>query len=160
MQQVFDLAKEPRGETLHRLIRGVGRLASSVMMVIRDDIGIDEGGRRLLSRLGPHMLERRRGSSWPGTTLLSDTATIYRFTAVDEVLDEVIGASDTLYGWQQPALPVDLSFLRYDGTELLATVSHERDAYLKLEVHEHEALASVLPELDEIVTVPPVPDRE
>jgi hypothetical protein len=76
MRRVFDVIQEPSGELLRRLISALAQHSSSVMMVLRDDLGLSETGQALLSRLQPHLLKRERRSSWPGTTLVGEEATV------------------------------------------------------------------------------------
>lgn len=150
-RRLFDVIEEPRSEVLRRLLCALVRYSSSAMVVVRDDLGLDDSGRTLLSQLQPHVLERRRSSSWPGTTLLGEEATVLRFGLSESVLDELIAASDGLYGWQQPALPEDLALLRDDGTAILGSTAHEHDAYLEISDEEYESLASAVPEIAQIV---------
>ncbi len=150
MRRVFDVISEPRGDLLRRLIRAVAERSSSVMVVLRDDLGVSETASSLLARLEPHVIERRRSSSWPGTTLLDEDATTIRFRPVAPVLDQILSAADGLYEWQQPSLPEDLAFLRDDGTAILASISHERDAFLELDDEEYQALTRDIPELGEL----------
>jgi hypothetical protein len=82
---------------------------------------------------------------------VSEEATVLRFAMNMAVQDELIGASDGLYGWQQPALPEDLALLRDDGTVILGSICHEHDAYLELSDEEYEALATTIPEIAQII---------
>lgn len=146
-RRVFDIVEEPRGNILQRLMHALGQQASGVLLVLRDGLDLAESGQALLEALSPHLLERKRGSSWPGTTLLTEEATLLRFELGESVLHALIGASEGLYGWQQPRLPEDLAFLRADGTAMLASIAHERDAYLEITDEELDGLTQMVPEL-------------
>jgi hypothetical protein len=52
-RRVFDIIEEPSGELLGRLIRALAPCATSVMMVLRDDLGTDPSANALLTRLEP-----------------------------------------------------------------------------------------------------------
>jgi hypothetical protein len=145
------VVEEPRGEVLRRLIRALGQYSSSVMMVLRDDFDLDESGRALLARLQPHLVERNRRSSWPGTTLLREEATVFRFALNEAVLNILSDASDGLYDWQQPTLPEDLALVRDDGTAILGSICHEQDAYLEVTDEEYGSLTGSVPEIARIV---------
>lgn len=145
--RVFDLLEEPRGDVLRRLLRSTASFATSAMLVLRDDLQLSEAGQSLLGRLQPHRLETRRGSAWPGTVLLGSEATLLRFALTEPVLEALLGAAEGLYGWQQPALPEDLALVRADGTVCLASISHERDAFLELTDGEYASLVKAVPEL-------------
>lgn len=151
MRRVFNLIQEPSGELLRRFFGALARHSSSVMMVLRDDLGLGETGQALLLRLEPYLLKRERRSSWPGTTLFGEEATVLRFALCTQVLDELVAASSGLFGWQQPELPEDLALVRSDGTVVLASISHEHDAYLELSDEEYQSLAATLPEFKQIV---------
>lgn len=151
MRLVFDVLQEPRGEVLHVLFRALAPRSSSILMVLRDDLGLSQTGQGLLSRLQPHLLERTQGSEWPGTKLLDDEATILRFASSDGVLNELMIASEGLYGWCQPDLPEDLAFIREDGTAILTSICHEHDAYLAISDDEYQSLVVSVPNLVDIL---------
>jgi hypothetical protein len=148
---VFDLVREPNGEVLRRLFHALAQHSSYVIMVLQDDLGLSETGLALLNRLQQHLVERERSSCWPGTLLMDKEATILRFTSSETVVQELIGSADGLYGWQQPALPEDLAFVRDDLTAILASICHEHDAYLEISDEEYESLAASVPVFVDIV---------
>ena len=154
MRRLYDVINEPRGNLLRRLLRAVAEHSSSAILVLRDDLGVSDTAISLLSALEPHVIERRRSASWPGTTLLNEEATTIRFRPIAPVLDQLLSVAEGLYEWQQPALPEDLAFLREDGTALLASISHERDAFLDLDDDEYRALIRVIPELPDLTRLP------
>lgn len=144
-RKLFDVVGEPRGELLERLLRALGRYAGSATMVVRDDLGLDESAQVLLTRLEPHLMERKRSASWSGTTLLDDEATVLRFRFNEAVVQELVAAASGLYDWTQPSLPEDLALLRGDGTTLLGSVCHEGDAYLVVTQEEYQTLSNAVP---------------
>lgn len=150
-RRIFDVVEEPRGEVLSRLMRALRQFSSSAMMVLRDDLDLDESAQALLARLEAHLIERKRSSSWPGTTLLREEATVLRFALSETVLEELIAAADGLYEWKQPRLPEDLALLRHDGTAILGSICHEGDAYLELTEEEYGNLTGLVPEIANIV---------
>lgn len=79
--------------------------------------------------------------------ILAEEATIFEFALTDRVVDAISAASVGLYGWQQPELPEDPALLRADGSAILATIAHERDAYLELSEDEIAELTKTLPGL-------------
>ncbi len=151
MRWVLDVIEEPSGELLRRLISALAQHSSSVMMVLRDELGLSETGQALLTRLHPHLLKRERRSSWPGTTLLGEEATVLRFALGTKVLEELLAASNSLFGWQQPELPEDLALLRADETVVLGSISHEHDAYLDINDEEYQSLVATVPEMRQIM---------
>jgi hypothetical protein len=152
MRRVFNFINEPRGDVLRRLMGAVAALSTSSILVIRDELGLSDTAMSLLSALEPHLVERQRSSSWPGTSLLDEKATVIRFLH-SAVLDQLLSAAEGLYEWQQPSLPEDLAFLRDDGTALLASISHEQDAFLEVSDDEYQALVQQVPELSQLTAL-------
>ncbi|MBX3128286.1 MAG: hypothetical protein KF718_16295 [Polyangiaceae bacterium] len=60
----------------------------------------------------------------------------------DKLVEILVRASDSLYGWQQPQLPEDLAFLRTDGSTVLGTVAHEEDGWLELADQEYSSIVA------------------
>lgn len=61
------------------------------------------------------------------------------------VTDVLADAATSLYAWRQPELPEDLAFLRADGSVVLATIAHERDAFMELAPHEAARASDAVP---------------
>jgi hypothetical protein len=146
----FDLIVEPSGERL----RGVGRCSYErgfyVLLVLRDELGISAHGVDFLERMTPPLKDRLRCDSGPGTILVGGEATVFRFKRSTVVRDQIVGASNHLYGWRQPHPPEDLGFLRKDGSAILTSSSHEGEAYLTLTEAERRVLLSS-PEVERMV---------
>jgi len=152
IRRVFDIIEEPRGEMLRRLMRAAARHATVAMLVLRDELGVNEVGQALLRRLQPHLRDQGRRSSWPGTNLQpSGEAIVLRFALRRIVLDQLSNAVDGLYEWRQPMLPEDLTFLRIDGTTVLGSISHERDAFLEITDNEYASITRSVPEITRII---------
>jgi hypothetical protein len=61
-----------------------------------------------------------------------------------EVLKEV---SESLFSWQHPHLPEDLSFVDMEGNDFLVNIAHEKIGYIQIGESEAEALADQIPGL-------------
>lgn len=155
MRSTYTLVGEPKLDVLERLLRWLSGRCVHALVVVRDEIELGGHGHDLLSRLLPYTVERRRGSRWPGTTLLEGAATVITFSANADTLNHLIQASAGLYGWRQPELPEDLAFLRSEGEAMLACISHERDAYMVLTDVEHAELCEQIPELAGVMVLQP-----
>jgi hypothetical protein len=149
-RRILDFTQEPRDDVFRRLLLAVRERAARVVLVIRDDADLNEGGRNLLSRLEADLLQRDRSASWPGTTLLNEQATILNFVATEAVVKTLANAAAGLYAWQQPDLPEDPALVRSDGSAILATIAHENDAYLEVDDEELAHLIERVPELAHI----------
>jgi hypothetical protein len=153
MRQIswFDFVNEPGGAVLSNLFEALARISASVAVVVRDQLDVGESTKNLLARLEPHLVERSRVTSWPGTILYGSLATLHRFCANRSVLKELVSASTALYGWLQPALPEDPSFAREDGKTVFGSISHEREAWLEVSEEERGALVREMPGMEAMV---------
>src|SRR3954466_4250407 len=155
MRHMYDLISEPRDAVWAKLLEALASISASVALVVRDGLGLGESGNALLQRLEPFLLERTGVSSWPGTTLFGHQATLVRFTGNAVVVRELAAASESLYGWTQPALPEDPSFARADGTTVFGSISHERDAFFEITEDEHRRLVTAVPSLATMMILHP-----
>lgn len=133
MRHRIDLTEEPVGQLWHALLDALASHADHLQLVLRDGAALAVGslGGELLARMQPFLIEQIRRSSWPGTVLRDHAATILHYSM--QALPMVRDAADRLYAWQQPDLPEDLALLRADGSPLLASITHEHDAWLDLD---------------------------
>ena len=67
------------------------------------------------------------------------------------LLEVIAEFSSGLYDWVAPGLPEDLGFRRTDGSLWLASIAHERDAWLEIQAFEWERLKALCPEFALIV---------
>lgn len=145
IQLTIDL--EPTGETYATFLGLASRWSSTALLVVRGRLGLSESAAALIAQLEPFLLERSDASSWPGTTLLEDTATVSTYRLDPTVVDALAAATNGLFGWQQPELPEDLCLLRPGGEPWLVTIAHEGDAYVVVDPTELEVLRRDLPDL-------------
>lgn len=146
-REAFDFLEEPRADILRGLLRWLATHSLKVSLVVRKYLGLNPDGEALLARLRPHIVAQMESSSWPGTTLFEDVATVLELGAVDDVVEEVLRAAIGLCEWKQPALPEDLAFIRSDGAAILTSIARERDAYLSITTTEYAALAQSVPDV-------------
>jgi hypothetical protein len=150
-RSVFDLLRDlTRGEYEKLLEYATGHCCYA-QVTVRDDLGLNETGLLAVRQLSAHLRSERRSSSWPGTTLLSGEATLYRYALNLGSCRILKAVAPSLYSWQQPSLPEDLCLLRDDGEPWLVSIAHEMDGYFVLTQSEHEGLVGALPELSEDV---------
>ena len=147
MYQTYDIETEPRGDVLTSLLAFCASRSTTALLVIREKDWLNNTARRVLSELEPHLLSKEESSEWPGTRLLSETATVLRYSVTPGFVSVLRNQTDALYQWQQPERPEDLCFLRQDGTTLLVTITHESDAYLELEEDEYREIMRLVPAL-------------
>lgn len=130
--QQFRIAIEPEGETYQGLLTFACGASVEALLVVMPGIPLSDAAAELLDRLHDLGARRETRSSWPGTKLHRATADVILVATSGAVLEVLVDGPQTLFGWIQPAWPEDLAFLRSDGSPLLGSISHERDAFLRL----------------------------
>jgi hypothetical protein len=143
MLERFDILGAPRGETYARLLAWLGRSGHAAGLGVREPSAISERGVEVLGRLAAFTMADERVSESPGTVLLGHTARPIRFRLEPQSLAVLREAVDDLHGWLQP-LPEDLCVWRKDGTLVMGTIAHERDAWLQVEPSEASILSGFL----------------
>ena len=136
----YRIAREPAGERYRSLIDAGLRHGETLLLIVRNGIGVEAKGSALLDKLEPHLIDLTRQSQWPGTLLVDHTASVYRFRfnfASAQILKD---ETDRLYNWVGPELPEDPCILRKDGTPWLTTITHEGYAGFDLDPAEYEDL--------------------
>lgn len=136
---------EPRGVLYRGLVEWLTPRSAEVWLIVRDEDLQDQSVEDTLNGLGRWQRSAHSVSEWPGTQLLGGTARCYRFDCTPSVAAVVSRLVDGLYDWQQPELPEDLSFIRKNGSPLLSTIAHEREAFLELTPEEEAELRIELP---------------
>lgn len=142
---LYTFEHEPRGKEYRSLIRLVGPLSAEAILVIRDDLGLDVHGQEVLQDLKGSLVAEARSSSWPGTTLIGHEALVLRFRADEGAVSVLARSAEGLYDWEQPGRPEDLCFVRSDGTAILTTIAHERDARIEIDPGEYATLVAACP---------------
>jgi hypothetical protein len=127
------------------LIEVAADRSTHFLCVVREPDWMDPGMVEFLEQVAPHVIAVEERSEWPGTVLLDDFATIYRIHPSPRVTDAVMLATDHLFGWLQPALPEDLSFLHEGGMPWMTTISHENDGYMDLTLEQFDSLTTEIP---------------
>jgi len=140
-REVFNILQEPVDGAYRALVAFCSKRASEMLLVVREAQVLEATGQiaiRTIEALGAYCVY---ASEWPGTRLIGGrSARVYHIPVTFESIGFVSNAVNSLYAWLAPALPEDLCFLRDDGTEILASISHEKDAYLRLSNDEYAEL--------------------
>ena len=144
-QTRYTILDEPTGETYRDLLRYSLNFCDTFLLVVRRSIQVAATAQEVLDRLTAFQLSRTEESEWPGTQLLDESATVYRFKWCDESFALLERFSKGLFSWKQPELPEDLCLIRTDGSPWLVIIAHERDSYLELSADEKIDLVAHLP---------------
>jgi hypothetical protein len=143
----WTLHSEPTGADYEALLRTVCSIGASVGLTIRDSISISAEATTVLNRLKQLGATCHRADRWPGTQLLHGEATVVEVPVSHEVIECVVGAVQSLFAWRQPMMLEDISVVRSDRSIVLATIAHERDAWLELSASEYGRVLSSWPNM-------------
>ena len=145
---ILNLLAEPVGRDYCALLTAGQAVCDEVSLVVRPGISLSPNGEKLLIQLESFILQVGEKSEWPGTRLLQETATVYRFKFSSRCAEILSSAASGLYSWVQPDLPEDLCLIRPSGDAWLVSITHERDAYLDITPDERNLLLEKVPALE------------
>lgn len=147
----YSIVRQPTGSVYRSLIRALAASSAEATLVVRDDLGLSGKAELLLRDLLERGGRSERASRWPGTELIASDARLVSVPSSQDVVRILCNAVSGLYEWLQPEWPEDLCLLRADGSTVLASVSHESDAFLELGRNEHESLERAVPGLSDLL---------
>jgi hypothetical protein len=149
-KRTLSFTDEPRGSIYQHVLEASLADASIVYVVLRESVDVSAMARRCLTKLEPFLMSNQMVREWPGTALFSGEAHRLSYHWNDSCRRVLASCAEGLYEWLQPERPEDLGLLRSDGSVWLASVAHERDAWLELEFAECDRLLRVCPEIADI----------
>lgn len=130
---VYSITEEPSGDAYKRIVAFCSRHASEMLLVVRQGQNLEASGQSTVRQLEAFGATWVDATKWPGTLLTrGGSARVYHIPINRESVAHIANAVNSLYAWLLPEHPEDLCFIRADGEDVLATISHERDAYLTL----------------------------
>ncbi|MGC4114480.1 MAG: hypothetical protein QM765_07690 [Myxococcales bacterium] len=127
----FQIVEEPRGRSYRELLEKTRCLYTSFGLVEHRNMPLSAEGRAVLKRLAPFLISEDPAKKWPGTETYMPTATVRRYLLSPNSEAVLMESARGLFDWRQPDLPEDLHLLRPDGSVLLASVAHEREAFIE-----------------------------
>lgn len=134
----FGFVREPSGD-LYRVLLNAGLDGCEVLGLVYQNVRVGSY-QKPVEALHPMLLDESEVSEWPGTKRMSGRALLRRYKFTPETVGVVAQLAQSLFDWQFPALPEDVHLLRADGTVWLASIAHERDAWLELTDDEFASL--------------------
>ena len=150
----FLIAREPRKESYRQLLQVASRTCAYAQLVVREAQSQVDEIANILDRLADKLVAREQSSSWPGTVLLDETATLYRYS-LDPTLAILLGSIvDGLYDWIEPNRPEDLCIFRDNMDPWLVTISHERESALIITEDERTRLSEEAPSFAPLLRYP------
>lgn len=126
---MINIVREPKGRTYRSLLRLASLRASHFALVWNPQLAFDARSAAFAMALQPFLSDESVTSEWPGTKLLGATALVRRYV-LNERSVRHLASPGRLFAWRAPSLPEDLAFFTAAGECWLASISHERDAWL------------------------------
>ncbi|KNE19368.1 hypothetical protein [Virgibacillus pantothenticus] len=127
---MYKVKVNPKNLIYKQLIDLAFNYCDTFHLVIRKDMGKIRHLKKMLLKIKPSLIELREESEWASTILDDETAYVYYYNTQDATTQDFIKNNvDSLYSWEQPELPEDLSFFK-NGEVWLATSSHENECYI------------------------------
>lgn len=129
MTSLVRIVEEPKGPMYEALLRFALRHDCLFSLVWRDQSAFAVSAAAIAKNLRPALVRQTRTDEWPGTTLIGHFAIVrlYRLTATTL---SMLAPADRLYAWIAPDRPEDLALYTSDGAPWLASVAHERNAFV------------------------------
>lgn len=127
------IESNPRDRVYDELINLAFELCDEFHLVLRKDLGPLEKNDPVLDQLINSLKEMKEQSEWASTILgEGQTAFVYYYSTDDHAKEVVKKVANSLYDWEQPFLPDDLSFFK-KGKVWLVNIAHEKESYIKTE---------------------------
>ena len=144
----YSLTSNIRDQEYEQLLQELGAWCPYALFVVRAQLGLNERADNLLKALAPSIDESYEAQEWPGTQLMTGTATVY-VVKLAQSCETIARAARGFYDWVQPGLPEDLSLLRKTREPCLVTIAHEKDGYIDLAASEFARLQNSVPRVVE-----------
>jgi hypothetical protein len=129
MTDLISILEEPQGKVYAALLSFALQRNSLFSLVWRDQLDFAASAVSVAQTLQPCLLKQRRSHQWPGTELVGHLATV-RLYRMSSSAVSVLTEADRLYAWIAPERPEDLAFYTTEGVPWLASIAHERDAFV------------------------------
>jgi hypothetical protein len=110
---------------------------------------VSDSVREIISLLEPYLIKRFDTNEWPGTRIFGGTVELFQYHLNDDSANVLTRHSRSLFQWELPNLPRDLSIMRNPEQPWLCTIAHERVSTLYVTQTEKAELLDAIPELSE-----------
>jgi hypothetical protein len=144
--QIRALSSEPVGATYRALLAFAEGRSGRFSLVWRHQLSFDASAAAIERRLRPFLIDETETAEWPGTTLIGHSAILRSYRLTAESVRELATAG-RLFAWEAPSRPEDLAFYDPDGRCWLASIAHEREAFVTLDAAGLKELAVAVPQL-------------
>ncbi|WPC39899.1 leucine-rich repeat domain-containing protein [Clostridium sp. JS66] len=136
---MISILQEPVGESYKKLIEYAGKRSSQFVLVL--DLSyceIKESCFKILAQLEPYLIKKIKHNNWPGTGSYGSCSLIYYFQCSKASIRILQNSVDSLYQWNLPKFPADLSFIDENNNEWFVSVTHEKICWLYVSKEEKQ----------------------
>lgn len=131
-RRVWDITRSPEGPLYRLLIERLGRSSASQFgFAVEHDGVTNDVIAQTIDLLRPFLISRAMTTHWVGTEAM-DAHEVLRFRADSAAVGLLAELADGLFDWDGSRLPMDLHFLRDDGSPVLGVTASEEWAWLEV----------------------------
>jgi hypothetical protein len=123
------LENEAVGPTYVALIRFAAEQRSHFSLTWRHQLDFNANAKQVERGLRSSLIRQETTDTWPGTELIGHAAVV-RFYTLSPAAQGVLESASRLYAWLAPGRPEDLAFYTPSGRYWLASIAHEREAFI------------------------------
>lgn len=127
---MLSIVKNPKNEVYRELLDICFQFCDEFQLVLRTDIDEDVSDlENELKVIQDSFTVMKKESEWASTMLDGATADVYYFKTTENAKAMLKKMSNSLFEWQMPDLPEDLSFYQ-NGKVWMSTSSHEELCFI------------------------------
>lgn len=141
---IWDVTRNPEGPTFAWLLRKMTELgAETFRFAVGPQEVVTGEFSAAIQSLSRFEYSREWSRNWVGTRA-DEKHQILSYSVSQESISAIFALSNGIFDWDGASLPLDLHFLRGDGSTLLGSIASEYSAWLELDELELESLGSGL----------------
>jgi len=127
--KAYKLTRDVAGEPYDFLVTTLLERGQAFGLVWREQLRFAETAAAVRAELQPLQLRLRKVDRWPGTRLVGHRASVLTYRC-DPAARCVLTRPGSLFSWHAPSYPEDLWFVAEANSLLLASVAHQRQAWV------------------------------
>lgn len=131
---MLNILYEPKNNQYRNLLDFCLKYSNKFIIVNRKTMKLSKNYHNIINILEPFLIRKYKSNEWPGTKLIGNKATIYLLHYNVETITIIKKYTNRLFDWKYPNLPEDICFLDKNENVILATISHENDAFINTNI--------------------------
>lgn len=139
----YEIVENPSGDTYRHLIQMLCQHSDRFYFITRKELKYNK---KILKQFNPFIIEKYKTKEWANTITLGPAATVYVIDVNEDTCRLLQNLAQSLYAWQAPELPEDLTFIKNDF-EWFTCTTHEEFAMFSIRSEFYLNLVKQLPGL-------------